>query len=381
TLYTAMNLPGQLAKIIAVNIDNGRIQSLCDVHTPALYYVTSLAFDRSGQRLFFTTHNSRFWRGLNMVDLKTGESRELMNDDRIGDLVYNHNDSCIWGVQHNNGYSSVVRIIPPYNGWQVIFTLKYGKDLFDIDISPDGKYLSGSLVEISGRQTLVEIPIDSLLKGVVTYETLLEFENDTSPYNFSYSQDGKYLYGSTYYTGVSNIVRFNRSLRQKEWISNCETGFFRPVSMGNDSVLVYRYTGKGFLPVIIADKPLDDVSPVRYLGREIVDKRPIVTTWAVKSPLTINLDTLNVSSGEYNGLNHLRFISAYPIVEGYKDHISFGMRTDFTDPAFDHTVDASISYSPNRNLPEDERFHGTFNYQYSHWKLNARYNGADFYDL
>ena len=210
-------------------------------------------------------------------------------------------------------------------------------------ISPDGKYLSGSLFEISGRQTLVEFPIDSLLKGVVPYETLLEFENDNSPYNFSYSQDGKYLYGSTYYTGVSNIVRYNRSLKQKEWISNCETGFFRPIPMGNDSVLVYRYTGKGFLPVIIADKPLDDVSAVRYLGRKIVEERPIVTTWAVKSPLTVNLDTLGVSSGEYNGLSHLRFMSAYPIVEGYKDHISFGMRTDITDPAFDHTVDASIS--------------------------------------
>lgn len=380
-LYTAMNLPGQLAKIVAIDIDRGTVEPIIDVPTPALYYVTSLALDRSGQRLFFTTHNSRYWRSINVVDLKTGKTEELLKEARIGDLVYNHIDSTLWGVQHHNGFSSVVRCLPPYNSWQVLLELKYGKDLFDLDISPDGRFLSASLAEISGRQTLVKLPIDKMLRGEVSYETLIEFENSTSPYNFVFSPDGKYMYGTTYYTGISNVVRYDVEHNKKEWISNCETGYFRPVPMGEDSVIVFRYTGKGFLPVVIPNQPTEDVSAIRYLGQEIVEKYPVVRSWTVPSPLTINLDTLSVMSGEYAGLQHLRLSSAYPVVEGYKNHVGFGQRFDLGDIGFDHAIDATFSYSPNRQIPMDERFHATMNYMFSYWKVSGRYNGADFYDL
>ena len=50
--FTAIDYPGQLAHIAAINIDNGTIEKICYVPTPALYYVSSLAYDSSGVKYF-----------------------------------------------------------------------------------------------------------------------------------------------------------------------------------------------------------------------------------------------------------------------------------------------------------------------------------------
>ena len=38
-------------------------------------------------------------------------------------------------------------------------------DLFDLDVSPDGKYLTGAITDLSGRQKLVRFEIEKLRKG------------------------------------------------------------------------------------------------------------------------------------------------------------------------------------------------------------------------
>ena len=73
--------------------------------------------------------------------------------------------------------------------------------------------LVGSLIEISGKQTLVRFSIPKLMAGKGESETLMAFENNTSPQNFTYSADGKFLYGSSYYTGVSNLFRYDLAKR------------------------------------------------------------------------------------------------------------------------------------------------------------------------
>ncbi len=380
-IYTAMNLPGQLAQIVSIDIDRGTMRKICDVPTPALYYVASLAYDPSTSTLFYTTHNSRDWRGINAVDISTGETKELLKDARIGDLVVNPRDRSLIGVQHHNGYSNIVTIAPPYTSWNVILGLKYGLDIFYIDVSPDGRYLTGCLIEISGKQTLIRFELEKLISGGATFETLIEFDNNTAPYNFVYSRDGRYLFGTSYFTGVSNVIRYDIEKRVREWISNCETGFFRPLQLSDDSLLVYRYTGKGFLPVVIANKPTTDVSPILYLGQQIVEKYPVLESWTIPSPMTINLDSFSVSSGRYHAVEHLNLASAYPVVEGYKDFAGYGLRLDIADPASEQVIDLTASYTPNRLVPPDERFHATLNYNILNWQLGATYNGADFYDL
>ena len=48
---------------------------------------------------------------------------------------------------------------------------------------------------------------DSLLAGDATPMRTLEFGSSV-PEGFVFSPDGRYLYGSSYYTGVSNIYRY-----------------------------------------------------------------------------------------------------------------------------------------------------------------------------
>ena len=379
-IYAAVNYPGQLAHIASIGVDDGSIRRICDVPSPAMYYVCSLAYDPSAGDLFFTTHNGRDWRDLNVVNVNTGESRALLKRARTGDLAFDRSRKWVWGVRHQGGISSLVAFPPPYDHWIDVLRLAYGRDIFDIDISPDGSTLTASTIEISGRQQLLRMPIDELLKGNSSYELLYEFANN-SPENFVFSRDGKYLFGTSYYSGVSNIYRYDFGTKKMEAISNCETGFFRPLPLSGDSLAVFRYSGKGFVPAVIANTPIEDVSAVRYLGEDVVEKYPVVKSWTLPSPLSVNLDTIRVDSTSYNGLESISLRSAYPVVEGYKDYTSLGLRFNFLDPLLYHDLDASVSYSPSAGLASNERVHAALDYHFWQWKINASYNKADFYDL
>jgi len=379
-LYFAVNYPGRLAHTVAVDRGTGQMTDLCDIPTPALYYVASLAYDDSARQLYYSTHNGYGWRDLNVVDVVSGKSSLLISNGRTGDLAFNRADKSLWGVRHSNGKSSLVRIPPPYQSVYEIQTLEYGKDIFDLDISPDGLWLVASSIDVSGRQRLVRLSIPKLMAGSQEAEMLYEFENN-APENFVYSPDGRYLYGTSYYTGVSNVFRFDFQTRKMEALSNGETGYFRPLQISSDSLLVFTYTGNGFQPVIIPIQVREDLSAVNYLGQEIVDKYPIVKTWKVGSPLAVNLDSITTYNGSYNGLSRLQISSLYPVVQGYKSVVAYGLRLNLADPAGLHALDLTSTYTPQHTVDPDERFHAGLNYHYWQWKVNATYNNSNFYDL
>lgn len=381
TLYTAVNFPGQVAHIVAINIDNGNVRTICDVPTPALYYVCSLAYDPYSQKIFFTTDNSTRLRDLNAVDVKSGHVRMLMKDDRAGDLAFDPVDKSVWGVQHHNGFSTIVCFPPPYTeGWKNILKLDYGKDIINLAISPDGKLLTGSSIDESGTQRLVAYNIEKLTSGEDSAQVLYEFEN-SAPEGFVFTADGKYLYGTSYYTGVSNVWRYDFANKKMDIVTNCETGLFRPVPVTDDSLVVFRYSAKGFTPALMSVHPLQDVNPINYFGQQVVDKYPVVKTWALKSPSRINIDSLTISKKDYEPFSSIRLASLYPIVEGFKDFPSYGFRASLGDPLWLYSIDASLSYSPVTLIPAKQRIHAMFDFSYYPWTLSTTYNHADFYDL
>lgn len=382
TLIVAVNAPGETAHFVAIDVMAGAIRTLADLPTPSLYAVASTAFDANTHTLFYTSKNSRGWRDLNAMDIRTGSQRILLANARIGDLTFDKSDASLWGIQHHDGISRIVRIPPPYDTWQDIVPLKYGVDLYDPDISPDGKTLVSSMTEISGRHKLIALSIDSLLGGRIDYDILHEFTN-TAPLNFVFSPDGRFLYGSTFQTGVSNIVRYDRERKEMQWLTNAETGLFRPVSVSPDSFLAFQFSTRGFQPVMIGVETRQDLGVISYLGQSVVERHPEVESWKLPppSPVNINIDSLQVSSGDYNGFGHLELGSVYPVVHGYKNTVAAGLRANIFDPLLLHNVDLSVSYSPHRDFPVSERLHLLFNYSYWQWKLRASYNGADFYDL
>jgi hypothetical protein len=350
--------------------------------------VKSLAFDPETKTLFYTADNVAF-RDLMSIDTESGESRMLLRDARIGELVFNKSDRSLWGVRHLNGIVTLVRIPYPYEEWNQVHSFPYGQLLYDMDISPDGQLLSTSFGEVSGDQSLQIFNIESLLQGDVTPVRQFDF-GQSVPESFVFSADGKFLYGSSYYTGISNIFRYELETEELEAVSNAETGFFRPLPLNDGTLLVYRYTGQGFLPTIIEPKPLEDVSAITFLGAEVIGKYPQLQEWQVGSPADIPLDELITDQYAYSGIGNIGLQSIYPIVEGYKDEFALGINATLSDLIMLDSIDLSVSHSLNSGLPSGEDIHAKVEWQHvvtrqtplsGTWRGVLRHNAADFYDL
>ncbi len=378
-LYTAVNYPGEVAYIAGFDVKTGEMHRICEVRGPALYFVTSLAYDSSTGTLFYTADNND-WRDLWSVNVDTGRRQLLQKDTRIGDLAFNDADRSLWGVRHFNGITTLVRIPAPYTEWNQVLSLPYGRDIYGIAVSPDGARISAGLSDISGGQVLVLYDAGSVMAGDSTHQVLFDFQNSI-PANFTWSPGGEYLVGTSYYTGVSNIFRYNFATGEMEGGSNCETGYFSPIPVSNDSLIAFAFTGRGFIPVMIPNQEVEDIAPIEFLGQEVVRKHPVVTTWLAGSPGKIGLDSLTTYSGAYSGMRSIRLQSAYPVIEGYGDSEAYGLHLDFQDPIRLHEIDVTASYTPDELLPSDQRFHTEVNYKRSNWTASFTYNDADFYDL
>ncbi len=382
-LITAVNYPGEFAHVTAIDVDTWEVEKIVEVPTPALYYVTALTYDPATGTVFYTTDNSRQWRDLNAVNLDTRKQQVLLKNIRTGDLAFDRADSSVWGVQHHNGLSTLVRIAPPYTSWDDItqvLTIEYGKDLFDIDVSPDGTWLTAAMIEVSGRRRLIRMRIEDLLAGSSDYEVLHEFK-DNSPANFTFSPDGRYLLGTSYYTGASNIFRYDLETREMKAVTNALTGFFRPLAISDDELFAFNYTSKGLLPVKLKNRTIEDVNAIRFLGQDIVEKYPVVKEWMLPPPSVIDLDALEPRQGRYLPRQHLELMSAYPILANYRGDAAVGYRFNIMDPVGLTAIDVSASVSPENDVPSDQMFHLTANLNHYPWRVSAFYNPADFYDF
>jgi len=250
-----------------------------------------------------------------------------------------------------------------------------------MDISPDGSMLSLSLGEIDASQYLKVFNTSDLLEGRV--EAIAEYHFATSvPEGFVFSLDGRYLFGSSFITGVSNIFRFEIKNSELEAVSNAETGFFRPIPTDDGSLIVFEFTGQGFVPVEIDPVPLDDLSAITFLGNEIVKKHPVVRDWNVIQSLSeISYEEKVTHRGKYRPYRELGYESGYPIIEGYRDSIALGWAMSFQDPAQLHNVDISAAYSLDNSLDSDEKLHFSAEYRALNWHARYWHNDSDFYDL
>lgn len=382
-LYVAVRYPGVVAHIASISLDDSKSEQLQEISLPIHFRVSSLAYDPATRTIFYTDDNEAM-RNLMALDLRTGKARKLIENARIGDLVLNPADHSLWGLRSGSGRHTIVRLAPPYTDWSNVHTFPFGEVLYDLDISPDGKLLSTSFGEMNGDQSVRVMRIDSLLEGDAKAppKIVSKFSFGTAvPESFVFSADGKYLYGSSYYTGVSNIYRYEVATGAIQAMTNAETGFFRPMPLADGSLLVLRYTGSGFIPCTIQPKPLEDLSAVRFLGAEVAEKYPVVKGWQVAAPGTVDLDRLIVSEGKYNPIRNIRLESLYPVVEGYKDSIALGASARFSDPIRLDRLRLSASYSVDDKLPSEERAHVMARWEHRYLYAELGYNTADFYDL
>jgi hypothetical protein len=377
SLIAAFRYPGVVALVGELDLDSGKIRHLSDVKGSMPHRVASLAYDPDADKVWYTADNFAF-RDLVEIDVKSGRKKIRLRDARIGDLAIDPVDKALWGVRHLNGASSLVRIAPPYDKWTLLYVSKFSEDFFDLAVSPDGALLAMTVGEVGGGQTLKVFRTDELRAG--KFQPILSYKpGQAQPEGAAFSRDGKQIYFSSYYTGVSNIFRIDIASGAVEAVSNAETGFVRPIPLADGSLIVFEYTGEGFAPVRITPDPVEDVGAIRFLGAELVKKHPVLKDWAVGSPRKVDLEKIAPAEGDYRPRRRLRLGSLYPVVEGYKGGAAGGLHVNFEDPAYFNQVDLTLSYSPGSS--GGERFHADLRYQGLNWRGRYWHNDADFYDL
>jgi hypothetical protein len=384
-LFTAVRYPGQVAHIVSIARSDGTVTELKEVKGARGYTVTSLTYDPGTGTLFYTTNNNTY-RNLEALDLRSGKSRMLLQAARIGDIVYNTADRSLWGLRLNNGFVILVRIPFPYKEWQTLYVFPSSEQAFDLDLSPDGALAS---VSVSGpgprpgspQVTQVRIiRTDALARGDAT--PLHTFVMGAAvPEGFVFSKDGRYLYGSSFYTGVSNIYRYEIATETLTAVTNAAVGFFRPLPIDESQLIVLRYSGKGFVPTQIEAKATEDLSAVTFLGEQVTAKYPEVQGWVAATPSSVSYESQIVRAGAYRPARSLSLESVIPVVEGYKNSAGLGASARFSDPLGFDWLGVDASYSPDAGLPAKQHLHFTAGAHHGDWTAGAAWNGADFYDL
>ncbi len=409
-IYVAVNFPGKVPHLASLDINSGKIKKLKDIKGPALFNVTSLAYDENNDILFYTTDNSAN-RDLYSYDLNNGQTTLLQKNLRSGDLAYNSKDQSLWAVMHMNGINTVIRI-PKFNSktpnqyysvWEQKYTLPYGHDIFDLDISPDGEKLSAAVADYFGNQYLNIYNIKSLdnqNKDNIQFDEVFNFEV-SSPQTFKFTEDGKYLIGSSFYSGVSNIFRVDVNSLDIEVMSNALTGYFRPIQIDSERMFCFRFTSDGFVPVFIANTPVEAVSSIEFLGNKTIQKHPVLEEWKTQIPTASSFanNEISMTEGYYKSGKQMTLNYAYPIVVGYKNNVGVGYKFNFKDPFAFRELDFSISYTPKdwtnglieneSELSEEEQLHSSLRFSAvrssgflsGNYDLHASYNKANFYDL
>ena len=321
-----------------------------------IYTVSSLAYDERDGIVYYTTDNGAY-RDLVRLDPQTGKTTLLQKDARIGDLAFNKADRSMWGIRHLNGLCTIVRMAAPYTEWTRVTTFPYGTIVYDLDLSPDGTKVVAAFGEIDGKMDVRVFATSAVQKGDAS-APLRRFDFGPSvPSSFTFADDSSVLYGTAYLTGVSNVFRYDTGTGELEAVSNTETGFFRPIHVAGDELIVFRFTGQGLLPARITATPLKDIAPITFLGERLAEERPVVRSWNVGSPMQVPWDALPKKEGVYRLAGGLKSESFYPILQGYKDTGAAGMRWNLSDRLQLNRLSLSASYSPDSALPSSERVH------------------------
>ena len=379
TIYAGFRFPGFIEHIGALDTRDGTETKIVDIQGAKLYKVTSFAFDPATRTAFYTNDNAGY-RDLMAVDVTTGAARTLLANARIGDIAFNPVDRSLMGVRHVYGQAQLVRIPYPYVGWQEIFTFAYGNVPYDLDISPDGTLLSASTTAATTEEFLRVWRLENVLKGDL--RPLAEFRfGQATPESFVFSPDGRYLYGSSYYTGVSNIYRCEIATGAIEAVSNAEIGLFRPVPLADGRLIVLAFTGDGFVPATMDPRPLKDLSAISFLGNALVEKYPELKGWQVPPPSTVDDEKLVIRKGPYEPAEHLAVDSGYPVLQGYKNSIGLGYHLNVDDPVGLMHLGFTAAYTPTGHLGSNERTHLAIDGQYLGWHGSLAWNRSDFYDL
>jgi hypothetical protein len=378
-IYAAINHPGDISHIAELDIRTGKVKKICVLDSPMLYSVTFLAYDPLGKQIFFSEQNAKY-RSLVKVDVESGKKETLIRLSRTGNLAFNPVDRCLWGVKHDNGYATLVKIPEPYTETIPMYTTDFGRSLLDLSVSNDGSRLSATLTGIRGEQSVILFDLKQLETGIKEFETLYTSDDNTLT-QFRFSNDDRYLIGTSYYTGVSNIWRISLDNKTFELMSNDESGLFMPQQVGEDSLFVIKFHRNGMLPGMIPLQVITEANSIDYMGNLVYEKNPQVADYSLQPASKINLDSITTEETPYVVAKNIALTDAYPDIAGFKETVALGYRLNWRDRIGLSNLSLFLAGSPWSTYPDKQKFHGQIQWDYWLWSFNATYNKTDFYDL
>lgn len=369
----------QLANLVSLNKATGELEEIGTIPTPSIYQVSSTAYDKSLGLLFFTTNNNRLYRDIWVLDTEAEEKKLLFENYRVGDLTVSDSTHELWGIEHSNGFSSLVYSPYPYNQMLPLIRFNLGEEVSHLSVSSSGLFLAAVLHRTSGEQSLIVFSRNTLLSDLKN--DYITISNEGAPESPSWSPDENYLYWNGFNNGVSNIYRKDFNSGKIEALSHTLRGFFKPTHLSNDSLIVFEYTTDGFIPSIIPNKPAEHLPAIKYLGQEVFKKNPELADWNNNTKISIE-EVKTKEETSYNSFSNIEVYSVIPMISGFQSQLVFGLFGHFSDPMFIHDLKVEAGFSPFNTNPASPNYHFKAKYNYNN-KINFAFelNAPDFYDL
>ncbi len=372
--------PHNLAGIQELNLSTFKSRKIGDLQTPSIYQVASTAYDSEKDIFFFTTNNNQLFRDIWKLNPETGDEEMLFENCRVGDLTVSPQMHELWGVRHSSGHATLVYSTFPYNSLQNVVSFNVGDNIQNLSVNPDGNFLAAVLHKTNGDQSLILIDLEKLKAG--ENFKYLTISSKGSPESPSWSRDGKEIYWSAYINGVSNIYKTNSELLKPVPLSNTVVGLFKPVYLSKDSLFAFEFTSDGFMPVIIPNKPVENLSAIEYFGEKIVDKSPEVENWNISAEKVDKYSVPIKAGTSYNSFSNLQVLTFIPIITGFEKQKVLGIFTHISDPLLFHDITLEAGYAPFDEFPKLPKYHVKFKYEFKkQLTIGIDYNAPDFYDL
>ena len=387
--YAASNAPGGFAHLTEIDLNTGKERKLSDIYGIQLYNPAFVALDHNAGRIIYTFNNAKM-RGLAIFDIQKKKTVKKKTFQRINNIVYDNANDCLYGLFSNGGTQSIVRLDRDLENPEVIYAFPFGVSVFDVDVSHDGKYLSMTRQGDNGEHTLMLFNTEELAQAIFKPVELVTWE-DSNLGQFRFSLDDKYLIGSSYYTGVSNLWQINIETREMDMLTNTDIGLFAPLEFAPDKLLALEFERDGMRPVTLDRKVVEDANAVELYGQKAYENNAeaLEQVGLLREPLP-QLEFGDIYNGitPYNVFKEMRFAGAYPTISGFTDakgwnHVTpvLGYRLFFKDPVGLSSIKLDLGMSPWSSNDWKNKVHADFEWKYYFWTLKAAWNHTDFYDL
>ena len=387
--YAAMNAPGGFPHLTEIDLATGEQRKLQYIHGIQLYNPAFVALDSKGQRIIYTSNNAKM-RGLEVYDIQQQKVVKKKRFQRINNIVYDNANDCLYGLFSNGGTQSIVRLDRDLENPEVIYAFPFGVSVFDVDVSHDGTLLSMTRQGDNGEHTLLLFNTKELSQAIFKPIELITWK-DTNLGQFRFSLDDRYLIGSSYYTGVSNLWQVNIETRQTEMLTNTDIGLFAPLEIAPGQLLALAFERDGLRPVTLKREVVKDANAVKLYGQEAYERNreAFEKIGLLRDSLPkVNFGDVYNNITPYNVIKEMRFAGAYPIINGFTDKESWnnvtpvlGYRFSVNDPVGLSSIKLTLGLSPWSHNAWKNRIHADLNWKYYFWTLKAAWNHTDFYDL